>query len=90
MELKIIDSDKQHLKFEIEGVGHTFCNIVSKELWNDANVDFAGYNLEHPLVAEPKIILETKKGSPQKALKDAIERLKSKNKEFLSEIKKIK
>lgn len=90
MELKIIDSNKNRLKFEIKGTKHTLCNILSKELWNDKNVSYAGYNLEHPLVSHPKIVVETERGSPQKVLKDAVERLKAKNKDFLSEIKKIK
>ncbi len=92
MEIKVIEDKKNKFVFEIDGVGHTFCNILKKELWNDKSVKIATYNIMHPLVSKPKMIIETDGSkNPRKALDDAVKRLKKTNekfkKEFLKEVK---
>ena len=91
MELDIIEQSKNKLKFKIEDEGHTFCNILRKELWEDQHIKVAGYNIEHPLLGHPLFIVETDgKESPKKALANAVTRLKLKNKELKAQIQKIK
>ena len=60
------------------------------ELWNDNDIAVAAYNIEHPLIGIPRMILETHKGDPTKSLQSAIDRLKKKNASFLSAFKKLK
>ena len=79
MEIKVIEKKKNKLKLEIIGEDHTFCNSIRKELWNDKDVKVAGYNIEHPLVSNPVLTLETDKKDPRKVLEATIKRLKSKN-----------
>jgi len=86
MELKLITKKKEKLEVEVVGETHTFCNAIRKELWEDKSIQVAGYNFEHSLIDDPKLIVEAK--NPVKSLKDAAERLKKKNKEFLTKFKK--
>jgi len=89
MELNILEDKKNRMVFELKGETHTFCNILRKELWNDKHIKAAAYNIEHPLVGIPKIIVETDgKESPKKALKEAVKRMKKINNSFQKQFKK--
>ena len=69
MEIKVLNKTKNALKIEIDGEGHSFCNILQKTLIKNKDVEFAGYNVPHPLTN--KAIVEIKvKGSkkPEKLL----------------------
>lgn len=90
MEINILEETKNRIKFEIKGESHTFCNALRSELWNDKNVEFAGYHIAHPLVSEPVMILETSGETPRKALDNAVERLKDKIKDMQKLTKAIK
>jgi len=92
MELDIVEDKKNRMVFELKGETHTFCNILRKELWNDKHVKIATYNIEHPLIGVPKIIVETDgKKSPKKALQEAVKRIEKINdnfkKQFMKEAK---
>ncbi len=89
MEIKVLEKEKNRIKFEIIGDRHTMGNILSKELWNDKSMVISGYRLEHPLVSNPVLICETSGKDPVKAIEDAVKRLKAKNKEFLTKFKKV-
>ncbi len=90
MEIKVLEYKKNRLKFELIGKTHTLANVLSKELWNDKDIAVAGYTLAHPITSNATMVIETNKGDPKKALRDAIARLKKNNKEFLSLIKNLK
>lgn len=86
MELNILEDKKNKLILEVKGETHTFCNTLKKELWNDENVKAAGYNIDHPFVGVPKIIVETNTNTtPKKALLDACKRLSKSMDKFKSE-----
>ena len=87
MELKILESKKNRLKLEVVGEGHTFCNLLKDGLW-EAGADVAGYNLEHPLIGEPWLLIEG--DNPEKTLTGAVNKLRSINKDLRAEFKKIK
>jgi DNA-directed RNA polymerase subunit L len=76
MEFIVIEETKTRLQAEIKGADHTICNAVVDELWNDKDVVIAAYNIEHPLTASPKIVIEAKGKEPRKALQDAITRVR--------------
>ena len=90
MEIKILEKTKNRLELEIKGEGHTLANALRKELWNDKNVNISGYKIEHALVSEPILVIETTSGDPKQALISAINRLKKKNKELADKFKKAK
>lgn len=89
MEITVLDKDKKFLKIEVIGEDHTLANALRKELWQDKDVKVAGYNIEHPLVSSPVIVVETEKQDPEKALFNAVDRLKKKNSEILKAVKTI-
>lgn len=90
MEINILEDKKKRLVFELKGEGHTLCNVLREELWNDKAVTVSAYNISHPLVGIPTFIIETSTKDPKKALKDAIDRLKKKNSEVVKKVKALK
>ena len=76
MKLKFLEDKKNKVVVQIEGETHTFCNALKKELWNDKHVKIAGYNIAHPFVGVPKLVVETDSGEkPKKALIESAKRL---------------
>lgn len=82
MEIKILKEEKNRIEFEIIGEDHTLCNVIRDELWNEDNVDISAYNIKHPLISNPVMLVETSKGDPRKALQGAVSDLKKKIKEL--------
>ena len=90
MEVSILEDSKEKFKVEIKDETHTLLNALRKELWNDSKIKLAGYNISHPLTAEPILTIETDGKSPKKALKDAIKRLSKTNENLLKKIKALR
>jgi len=83
MELKTLESGKNKIVFELQGVGHTFCNLLVQELWKDEHVKVAAYNVDHPLIGKPKMVVETDgKEDVKKVLADAVKKLKKDSDKF--------
>jgi len=89
MELQVLEKKKYRLLFKLQGADHTLCNALKSELWNDKAVTVATYTVEHPLLAIPKFILETKGVEAKKALLGAIGRLKKEYKGFATVLAKV-
>jgi len=89
MEIKILENKKNRAVFEIVGEDHTFCNALKKELLNDEHVKIATYAIEHPLISQPKMIVETDgEEEVSKALKEAAKRVGKKAEKFKEEFTK--
>lgn len=89
MKIKMLKKASNELKIEVEGVGHTFCNLLQKRLLEDENVDLAGYDIPHPLASNPVIYVKTKgKVKPEVVLRRTVERASEINKEFSKELEK--
>ncbi len=88
MEVKVLEESKTKLVFELHGEDTTLCNALTNELYNDESVKTATYNVNHPFIGVPKIIVETSKKSPREALADALKRLKKENDKFLKSFQK--
>ena len=89
MEIQVLEEENTKLKFKVIGETHTICSLLKKELFNDKAVEFAGYNVEHPLIKEAVFTVSTTKKNARKAVNDAISRIKENISDFQSEIKKI-
>ncbi len=77
MELKIIEKKKNKLILEVAGGDVSVCNLIRKELWSDDKVKVSGYNIDHPLIGNPKLIVETTGArDPADAVGDSITRIK--------------
>lgn len=89
MELNIVEEKKNKIVFESDNLGHTFCNVLKKELWNDKHVKVATYSVSHPLVSKPRMIVETDTNETAKqALLSAVTRLKKTSEKFKKEFTK--
>jgi DNA-directed RNA polymerase subunit L len=82
MKIKVLKKTGNELKMEIEGEGHTFCNALQKILLGDEAIETAGYDVPHPLTANPVVFVRTVKGRPETALRNAAEKLQKKTKQF--------
>ena len=89
MELITLENEKNRFKFQLSGEGHTFCNVLKKELWKDKNIEIAGYSIEHSLTAEPVFVVEVSSGDAKKSVLDAVDRLKKMNKELKANLKSL-
>lgn len=83
MKIRVLRSDSNELKIEIEGEGHTFCNMLQKALLEDGAVEFAGYDMPHPLMTKFIVYVQTRgKRRPEVALHDAAEKLRERSTEL--------
>ena len=89
MEVEVLESSKNKLKFKIKGETHTFCNILRREIYKDKSTKIAGYRIEKSLENEPIFILETETKDPKKILLEAVDRLRDEFKELESKVVKI-
>jgi DNA-directed RNA polymerase subunit L len=87
MELKVVKEDKNSILLEVIGETFTLTNVLREELWEDKNVSEAAQVKEHPYLAEPKIWVKVKEGSPIDALEKAAERAIKQAKEFEEKFK---
>jgi DNA-directed RNA polymerase subunit L len=89
LKLKVLKRTSEELKIEVEGEGHTFCNLLESVLLEDEDVEFASYDIPHPLISNPIISIRTKKGKkPEEALKEAAEKILQTDKELSEEFNK--
>ena len=89
MKIKVLKRTSNELKIEIEGEGHTFCNVMQKALLEDDATEMAGYNLPHPLSSNPTIYIQTKKGlKPETVIRNVAKKIRKQNKEFKATFEK--
>jgi DNA-directed RNA polymerase subunit L len=88
MQLKVIKEDESKLILEVNGETIGFVNLLEDELWKDKAVSEAACIKEHPYLAEPKIFVKVRKGSPVAALEKAAERIEDQAKEFREKFKR--
>jgi DNA-directed RNA polymerase I and III subunit RPAC2 len=87
MKPRTIEHTKYELKFEIGGEGHSFPNLLRKTLLEEPAVEFAGYNIEHPLLASPILTLKTKRRQTNVVLREALEKMLARAEEFRKKFK---
>ena len=84
MNVKVLKRSKGLLKVELEGEGHTFGHLVQVALLEDKNVDWAGYDLPHPLFTKPTVTVRMKgEAAPEKALERAAKKIRQDTEEFI-------
>jgi DNA-directed RNA polymerase subunit L len=88
MEIKVLEESKNKLVVEIIGEGHSLCSALKAELWKNKKVKVAGYNIAHPLIGVPKLVIETGSGNPKEMLIDAAKAVKKDTEAFLKSFSK--
>ena len=87
MKINVLKKSENELKIEIEGGTHGICNLLQKRLLEDKTVDFAGYDVPHPLASNPIIYVRMKGNvKPEDALNKAIEKVREANDAFGKEL----
>jgi len=77
VKINVLKKSGNELKIEIEGGTHGLCNLLQKRLLEDKTVDFAGYDVPHPLVSNPIIYVRMKgNAKPEDALIKAVEKIR--------------
>ncbi len=90
MKVKVLKKADTELKIEIEGSSHGLCNLLAKRLLEDKKVDFAGYDLPHPLASSPILYVRMKgKAKPEDAIIDAVEKVRVANDAFGKELERV-
>ena len=90
MKINVLKKSDNELKIEIEGGTHGICNLLQKRLLEDKTVDFAGYDVPHPLASNPVIYVRMKgKAKPEDALIKAIEKVREANDSFGKELDRV-
>lgn len=83
MKIKVLKKASNELNIEIEGEGHSFCNVLQKVLLEDETIEMAGYNIPHPLTSNPIIYVRTTgTRKPETAIKEAVKKVRKRSKEF--------
>jgi DNA-directed RNA polymerase subunit L len=87
MKIKVLNKSENELKIEIEGGTHGLCNLLQKRLLENKSVDFAGYDIPHPLASNPIIYVRMKGAAqPEDALIKAVEKIRASNDAFSKEL----
>jgi len=90
MKVKILKKSENELKIEIEGSSHGLCNLLQKRLLEDKKVDFAGYDVPHPLASSPIIYVRMKgDAKPEDALLEAVAKVREANDAFGKELERV-
>jgi len=83
MKVKVLKRTPNELRIEVEGMGHTLCNLLQRRLTEDENVDLAGYDIPHPMASSAMIYVRTKGDvKPEEVLRAAVDKARNMNKEF--------
>ena len=86
---KINEEKKLELTFTVEDESHGMCNALRHILMQDPDVEYAVYNIDHPLTGKPEMTIKTKRGKrPRAALKKAAENLQKESAEFKELVEK--
>jgi len=90
MKINVVAKSGNELKIEIVGGTHGLCNLLTKRLLDDKSVDFAGYDVPHPLASSPNIYIRMKgKAKPEEALIRAVEKVRTVNVAFSKELDRV-
>ena len=89
MKVKVLKKSENELKIELEGSSHGLCNLLAKRLLEDKKVEFAGYDVPHPLASNPIIYVRMKGAAkPEVALRKAAEKAREANEVFGKELER--
>ena len=90
LNIKTLERTKDTLRIEIDGEGHSFCNLLQNTLLEDRSVEMAGYDVPHPLTMKSIVYIKFKKESdPRKALERALKKIVERSDEFLSKFSQV-
>jgi DNA-directed RNA polymerase subunit L len=89
MKVKVLNKTSNELRLEVDGVGHTLCNLLQKRILEEESVDLAGYDIPHPMTPKATVYVRTKgKVKPEDVLKRAVGKAREINSDFGKEFER--
>jgi DNA-directed RNA polymerase subunit L len=89
VKVRVVNKAPNELKLEVDGVGHTLCNLLQKGLLEEESVELAGYDIPHPMTSTAIIYVRTKgRVRPEDVLKRALAKARERNMEFGKEFER--
>ena len=73
MEVSVVDKSKNELEIEVRGANETLLGPLMNHTLANPDVDYASYYMGHIVLDPPRFYVRTKKGTPKKAIKKAVE-----------------
>lgn len=86
--IEIIEENPLEITFIVHGESHGICNALRHSLMKNPEVEYAVYNIDHPLTGEPEMTVKTKGESPRSAIQKAAEDIIKESNEFKEIIEK--
>ncbi len=75
MEVSVVEQSKNELEIEIRGANETLLGPLMNHTLANSDVDYASYYMGHIVLDHPRFYVRTKKGTPKKAIKKAVEKI---------------
>ena len=89
--MKVSFSSKDDvLEVTMVGEDHSFPNLLRETLAQDEDVEFVSYRIDHPQTGSPKLVIRTGKKKPEKALSEAVKKVRKQIEAFESALGKVK
>jgi DNA-directed RNA polymerase subunit L len=89
VKVRVVNKASNELKLEVDGVGHTLCNLLQRMLLEEESVELAGYDIPHPMTSSAIVYVRTKgRVRPEDVLKRALMKAREGNTEFGKEFEK--
>lgn len=76
MDVRVLHKDDKSLEVEIIGENETLLNLLKQRLLGHADVESATFLVGHPLLDQPRLFVQVRKGKPETVLKAAAKELR--------------
>ena len=76
MEVRVLHKDDKSLEVELIGENETLLNLLKQRLLASPDVESATFLVGHPLLDQPKLFVQVRKGKPETVLKAAAKELR--------------
>lgn len=87
MDVHVLSEEKDYFEVEFVDEGHTLCNFLRQELWENKDVQLASYRIKHPQIGSP--ILKVQAPKPRKVLLAVIASAQAKVKSLQVKVAKL-
>ncbi len=71
--VRVVEKKTDFLKVVLVGEDHTVANLLAKYAIRHPDVAYAAYNIEHPLISDPVLVIRTKGRDPVEVLREVID-----------------
>lgn len=88
VEVRLVNKTDKSIEVEVVGENETLLNVLKQRLLHAPDVESATYLIGHPLLDQPRLFLQVRKGKPEAVLKAAAKELREELDKFETEFLK--